>query len=215
MQSGRDQPGEVRHVDDEVGTDGVGDLPEAREVELAGVGRPAGQNHLRAAPMRELLDLVHVDQARLPVDVVRDDVVQPPREVELHPVREVAAVRQLEPHHRVARRQQRHVGRRVRLRSGVRLHVGVVGAEQLAGPVDRELLDDVDALAAAVIALPRIALGVLVGEHGSLGLEDGRRNEVFGGDHLERALLALELPRNRFGDLGVNLGQRSIEEVGR
>jgi hypothetical protein len=35
----------------------------------------------------------------------------------------------------------------------VRLHVGVVGAEQLLDALDRELLGDVDEFAAAVVAL--------------------------------------------------------------
>ena len=52
----------------------------------------------------------------------------------------------------------------VGLRAGVGLHVGVLGAEQLLDAVDRELLDDVDVLAAAVVALAGVALGVLVGE---------------------------------------------------
>ena len=43
----------------------------------------------------------------------------------------------------------------VGLRAGVRLDVGVLGAEELLGAVDRELLDDVDVLAAAVVAPAR------------------------------------------------------------
>ena len=58
----------------------------------------------------------------------------------------------------------RHEGGEVGLRARVRLHVGVVGAEELLQPVDGELLDLVDDLAAAVIPPPRISLGVLVGE---------------------------------------------------
>ena len=41
----------------------------------------------------------------------------------------------------------------VGLAPGVRLHVGVLGAEELLGAVDGELLDHVDELAAAVVAL--------------------------------------------------------------
>jgi hypothetical protein len=48
-------------------------------------------------------------------------------------------------------RKHRGVG----LRAGMRLHVRVVGAEQLLGAVDRELLDLVHHLAAAVVALAR------------------------------------------------------------
>jgi hypothetical protein len=41
-----------------------------------------------------------------------------------------------------------------RLCAGVRLDVRVLGAEQLLRPVDRELLDLVDHLAAAVVTAP-------------------------------------------------------------
>ena len=63
--------------------------------------------------------------------------------------------------------------RLVRLAAGVRLHVGEAAAEQLAGALDRELLGDVDELAAAIVALARIALGVFVGHHRALRLEHG------------------------------------------
>ena len=74
-------------------------------------------------------------------------------------------MREAEAHDPVARLQQRVVDGRVGLRARVRLDVGVLGAEQRLRAVDRELLDDVDELAAAVVALARIALGVLVGQH--------------------------------------------------
>jgi hypothetical protein len=162
----------------------------------------------------DALDLVHVDEARLARDLVGRDVVQAPGHVDLHAVREVAAVRQGEAHHRVARLQERVVDGGVGLRAGMRLDVGVVGAEDLLGPVDRELLDDVDVLAAAVVALPGVALGVLVGQHAPLALEDRLWDEVLRGDHLERALLALELVLDGVGDLRVDLGKRAVEEVG-
>ena len=215
MQAGRDQPGEVGHVDDQVRADLVGDLPEALEVQQARVRRPAGEDHLRPALVGDPLHLVHVDQARLAVDLVGGDVVQLAADVDLHPVGEVAAVGQLEPHHRVAGIEQRVVDGGVGLGAGVRLDVGVLGAEQLLGAVDRQLLGDVDVLAAAVVALARIALGVLVGQHRALALEHRDRDEVLRGDHLERALLALELQRQHLGDLGVDVGQRPVEEVRR
>ena len=48
VQAGGDEAGEVGHVDHQLGADLVGDLAEAREVELARVGRPAGEDQLRA-----------------------------------------------------------------------------------------------------------------------------------------------------------------------
>ena len=120
-----------------------------------------------------------------------------------------------EAHDRVARLQQRVVDGGVGLRARVRLDVGVLGAEQRLRAVDRELLDDVDVLAAAVVALARVALGVLVREHAALALEDRLRHEVLRGDHLQRPLLALELATEGLGDLGVDIGERALEEVGR
>ena len=197
----RHEAGEVRHVDDEVGADGVGDRAEALEVQEARVGAPAREDQLRPALVGDALDLVHVDEARLARDLVGRDVVQAPGDVELHAVREVAAVGQREAHDRVARLQERVVDGGVGLGAGVRLDVGVLGAEERLRAIDRQLLDDVDVLAAAVVALAGIALGVLVGQHAALALEDRLRDEVLRGDHLERALLALELVLEGVGDL--------------
>jgi hypothetical protein len=215
MQPGGHQPGEVRHVDHQQRADLVRDLPEALEVQEPRVGRPAGEDHLRAALLGDPLDRVHVDPARLAVDLVGRDVVQPARDVDLHPVREVAAVGQREAHQRVAGLEQRVVDGGVGLRAGVRLDVRVLGAEQGLRAVDRQLLDDVDVLAAAVVALAGIALGVLVRQHGALALEDRLRHEVLGGDHLQRVLLPAQLALDRLGDLGVDVGERALEVVGR
>ena len=93
----------------------------------------------------------------------------------------------------------------VRLRAGVRLDVRVLGAEQLLRPVDRELLDLVDDLAAAVVAAPRIALGVLVRRHGADRLEHGGPREVLRRDQLDLAALPLELFAEEPRDVGVDL----------
>ena len=100
-----------------------------------------------------------------------------------------------ERHQRVARLHHRGVDGHVRLRARVRLDVRVLGAEQLLRPVDRELLDLVDHLAAAVVAASRIALGVLVRRHGADRLEHGGPREVLGRDQLDLPALALELRR--------------------
>jgi hypothetical protein len=46
----------------------------------------------------------------------------------------------------------------------MRLHVGVIGAEERGGARNRRALGDVDELAAPVIPLAGVALGVLVGQ---------------------------------------------------
>ena len=74
--------------------------------------------------------------------------------------------------------------------TAVRLHVGGIGAEDLLEAVDRELLDDVDVLAAAVVALAGVAFGVLVGQLAALGGHDGGRGVVLARDQLDVVFLA-------------------------
>ena len=213
VQSGGDQPREVRHVDHQVGADLVGDPPELGEVQLPRVGRPARDDEPGPALVGQPLDLGHVDEVVVGPHVVGRDVVELAGEVQLHPVGQVAAVGQVEAQDRVAGLQQRGHRRGVGLRTRVRLHVGVLGAEQRLQPVDGQLLDDVDVLAAAVVPPAGVALGVLVGQHRALGLHDGHRREVLAGDHLQRGLLPGQLGGDCAVDLRVGVRQRSVEHA--
>jgi hypothetical protein len=56
--------------------------------------------------------------------------------------------------------------------TGVGLHVRDPGAEQRLDPIDGELLDDVDVLAAAVVSPTWVTLGVFVGQDRALGLHE-------------------------------------------
>src|SRR4051812_15295514 len=83
----------------------------------------------------------------------------------------------------------------------------MLGAEELLRAVDRELLYLVDDLTAAVVALARISLGVLVRRRRPDCLEHRRPGEVLRGDQLDLAALALGLAPEELGDLGVDLLQ--------
>src|SRR5260370_17077847 len=80
-------------------------------------------------------------------------------------VREVSAMCQIQPKNRVPGLQHGGVGLHVGLRSGMRLHIGVLRPKQLLGAITRQVLDDVRKLASAVIALTRISLAVLILKH--------------------------------------------------
>ena len=67
---------------------------------------------------------------------------------------------------------------------------------------------DVDELAAAVVALARIAFRVFVGQHRPLRLEHGARDDVFRGDELDLVALAAEFELDRAGDLRIGPGER-------
>ena len=95
---------------------------------------------------------------------------------------------------------------------GVRLHVGVLGAEQGLRPGDRQRLDDVDLLAAAVVAPARVALGVLVREDRTGRFEDGAADEVLRGDQLEPVRLARGFRTDGGGHVGIDLGERALHQ---
>ena len=201
------RPGEVRHVAPEQRADLVGDLAELPGLDRPRIGGAAAEDHLRPVLLREREHLVVVDEARLPRDAVVDDRVEPPREVDLEAVGQVAAVIEPEREHRVARLHQPEVHGHVRLRARVRLHVRVLGPEERLRPVDRELLDLVDDLAAAVVALAGVPLGVLVRRHRPDRLEHRGPGEVLRGDQLDLVALPLELGAEQLGDVGVDLAR--------
>ncbi len=89
----------------------------------------------------------------------------------------------------------------------MRLHVRVLSSEESLRPVDRELFDLVDNLAASVVPLAGIALGVLVRRHAADRLENARPREVLGRDQLDLPALPLELAFEQLGDLGIDVGQ--------
>ena len=207
MQTRGDQAGDVRHVHHHGRPDVPRDLGEAVEVERAGVGARADDDDLRPMLLRQPRHLVEVDGLIALAEPVRDDLEQLAGEVHRRAVGEVAAEVEAHGEQRVARLRQREVGRHVGLRPGVRLDVGVLGAEELLRPIDGELLDLVHDLAAAVVALARVALGVLVGEARAERLQHRRRDEVLTGDELEALRLAARLLADEAEDGGIGLGE--------
>ena len=213
VQPGGDEPGEVRHVAEQERADLVGDLAELVGLDGARIGGAAADDQLRPTLLRLLQHLVVVDGHRLARHAVRGDRVEPAAEVDLQAVRQVAAVVEAQAEDRVARLQHRHVHRHVRLRARVRLDVRVLRAEERLRAVDRQLLDLVDDLAAAVVALAGIPLGVLVRRHRADRLEDGRPREVLRGDQLDLAALAVELGRDQLGDVRIDLVEALGDEL--
>ena len=213
MHAAGHEAGEMRHIDHEIGADLVGDLAEAAEIDDARIGRAAGDDHLRPVLLGQPLDLVHVDQMVVAAHAVRHRLEPAARQIDRRAVGEMAAGGEIEPHEGVARLHQRHeyfgVGRRAR----VRLHVGEGAAEQLGHPLDRQPLDDVDELAAAVIALARQPFRVFVGQHRTLGLQDGAADDVLRRDQLDLIALAAQFAADRIGDFRIAFANHGGEET--
>ena len=202
IDAGGDQARDMRHVDEQVGAHLVGDGAEARPVHHLRIGGEAGHDHLRLVLQGQPFDFVVIDQA-LVVHAVLDGVEELARGIDLGAVGQVAAVGQAHAQDGVAGAQQGEVHGLVGLRTGMRLHVGVVGAEELLHAVDRQLLGDVHVLAAAVVALVRVTLGVLVGQHAALGLQHAGAGVVLAGDQLDVILLPARLMGDGLGQFGI------------
>ena len=214
MRAAGDEAGDVRDVGDEDRADLVGDLGERREVDGARDRGAAAEDELRPLGLGELADLVDVDAAvslRTPYCTARKYL--PVRETFQPCVRWPPAGSAM-PMTVSPGSQEREVDREVRRRAGVRLHVGVLGAEQRLGALDRERLDLVDDLLALVVALARVALGVLVREHRAGRLEHRARDVVLRRDQPDRVALAAVLGGDQVGDLGVGGAQVRVGGAG-
>ena len=203
----RDEARIMRDVGSEQGADLVGDRLQARPVDDARVVRGAHEDDLRLALAGVPRRLIVVDQLVVLAHVDGDDLVVLPGEVHRVAVGEVPAVGEVEAHHRVAGLQHAQVHRHVRLRAGVGLDVDVLRAEELLGAVDGQVFGDVHELAAAVVALAGVALGVLVGQERALRLEDRFGGVVLRGDQFQVVGLAPRLE----GEGGVEFGVQVSE----
>ena len=171
--TGCHKAGDVGHVHHEGSAVVVGNLGEALEVDNARVGGGASNDELGLVLLGLCRHVIEVDALGLGVKAVGDNVVELAREVRGRTVREVAAVVEGHAHDSVARLREDGLCGVVGLGARVGLDVGVGSAKELLHAVTREVLDLVDGPAAAVVAVSRKALGVLVGERGPHGLHHG------------------------------------------
>ena len=179
----------------------------ARKIPKPRIGAGAADDGLGLFALGNRFQLVVVDQLGIAAHVIERGPVELAAEAELVPVGQVAAVREIEAENRVAGLQHGRVRRRVGLRAGVRLHVGVLGAKDLLGAVAGQVLHHVGVLAAAVVAAPRVALGIFIGEDRAGRLQHCLGDEVLAGNHLQPFVLAEGFVVNGSGNFGVGLGK--------
>src|SRR5579864_887075 len=123
MNSACDQAGKVSHVHQVQRADLVGDLPHAGEIDDAGIGAAAADDHLGPLFFSKLLQIVVVDGLSFLGHAVGNDAISFSGKVEMVPVGEVSAVRQVQTENGVAGLQHGGVGFHVGLRTGVGLYV--------------------------------------------------------------------------------------------
>ena len=72
----------------------------------------------------------------------------------------------------------------------MRLYICIIGIKQLLGTFDGQLLGHIHVFTATVVALARITLGVLVGQHGALCLQYTRTGVILRGNQFNVLFLA-------------------------
>ncbi len=108
-------------------------------------------------------------------------------------------------HDGVTRLQHRKLDCHICLCAGVRLDIGVIAAKQLLCTLYGKIFHDIHALAAAVIALSRISLRILVRQRASHRRHDRLTHPVLGSDQLDMAVLTLLLCHDSVRDLRIYL----------
>ena len=208
MDTGSHQTRDVSHVHHQIGAHLVGDGPEFGEVQRPGIGAGARQDQLGIAFLCQLQYLVVVDDLGIVLHAVGDDVEILAGDVDGAAVAQMAAVGQTHAQHGVAGLKQGEEDRQVGVGAGVGLDVGKVAAEQLAGPLAGQLLGDVHGVAAAVIPLAGIALGVFIGQAGALRQHHRLADDVLRRDQLDVAAFPGKFLLNGSSYLRVVLGEK-------
>ena len=117
MNAGGDEARDMRHVGEHCGANTIGRRTNSGEVDHARIGARSDDDHLRATLGGQPIELLVINPLVVLANAVRDDRVQLTREVERVAVGQVSAVREVHAKHGVARLEQRHVDRHVRLRA--------------------------------------------------------------------------------------------------
>ena len=156
------------HVDKEQRADFISDLAESLEIDLAGIGGAAGDDHLWTVSLGEAFDFNEIDAVVFAAHAVLDSVEPFARLVRLGAVGQVATGIKAHAENGVAWLEDSVEDALVRLAARVWLDVGEFTSEKRLGTINCQVLGDIDKFATAIVALARIAFGILVREYRAL-----------------------------------------------
>ncbi len=129
VETRRDQSGKMGHVDHQIRTDFVGDLPESGKINDPRIARPAGDDDSRPLGLRPGADIVVIDAAILPPHPVMTRREPFARLIDRRTMGEMPAFGKTHPQKDIARLHQRHEHGLIGLAAGMRLDIGKAGRE--------------------------------------------------------------------------------------
>ena len=166
-----DQTGNVRHIRQHQRLGIVARLAHSRVIDLSRVRGRTGDDNLRSKRLRQLVQLLVIDQTRRFVQSVWHGVEVNGRGgnllgVGLETVRQVTAVRQVQTHDSVPWVQQRRVHLKVRRRTrqGLNVHSPLVWVQmkRLQRSLLAQTLRHIDPFVPSVISRPRVPFRILI-----------------------------------------------------
>ena len=93
-------------------------------------------------------------------------------------MRQVSAMGEIHAQNRIAGFAGGEVDSHVGLGSGVRLNVGMFGAEQFLGAVNGQLFNHIHIFTASIVSFTWVALCIFVGKYRTLRFQNSFGNEV-------------------------------------
>ena len=154
-----------------------------------------------------LLQRIVIDLFVFFVHAVMRDLIKFAGKICRMPMGEMPAVRKIHRQDFVARLNRGEINRHVGLRAAVRLHVHMFGSEQSLGPIDRELLRNIDILTAAIPAFARITFRVFVCQDAALRFHHRTAREIFRRNQFDIFALPLFFGADRIENFGINPAQ--------
>ena len=195
---------DVGHINKKICADFLGDVCKFCKINYTGIGGSACDYHLGLVLKGKGTNLFVIDITVL-IKSVGYHIVVFAREVYGRTVGKVSAAGKAHAENGIAYINKGVINSLVCLCAGMRLNVGMIGAKQLAGTAAGDILNDIYILAAAVITLSGITLGVFVGEDRTHCSQYCGRNDIFACDKLDVAALAKKLQLHCIGNLAVIL----------
>ena len=137
---------------------------------------------------------------------VRNRLVKLAGKIQIHSVSQMPPHGQIHGEKHITGLECGLVNGHIRLRTGVRLYIRILGSEQAFGPFNRQAFHHIHVLAAAIIPSSGIPFCIFVGEHRSGGFQNRSTGVVFGRNQLQAVVLSHSFilyrrPENRISGL--------------
>ncbi|MNI48833.1 hypothetical protein D3C73_1034170 [compost metagenome] len=207
MKACSDQSGDMGHIHHEQCAYIVRNRTESFKINYTRIRACSGYDQFRTVFEGCLAHFIIINQERILLHAISHKVIQQSGSIHRAAVRQMAAMRQVHSEDSVARIQRGKINRHIGLGTGVRLHIGMIGTEELLGTVTGQILHDIHIFTTAIIPFARIAFGIFIREHRTHRFHYSFADDILRGNKLNIGTLTAQLQSHRFQYCRVTLTQ--------